>query len=274
MLVCTLGDLTLDVVVRLSGPIARGGDTPATIRVGPGGQAGNVAAWAATLGANARFIGKTGDDDAGRLARTKLGSFGVEVVGPVTGRNGTICSLVSPGGERSMASDRGSATDLRAEEVDPQWLAGCDTLHVSGYALMVEPVRSAALHIAGLARAAGAQVCVDLASWSAIQDSGVEAFRDAVRGVDPNVVFANENEERMVGRFLTDAVWILKRGARGCSFDGGRASRPPRRTGRRLDGCGRRAGSGLDRRRPGAGAGSRGALRPAPRRDPRVASEA
>src|SRR5262245_59522683 len=118
MLVCTLGDLTLDVVVRLSGPIATRGDTDAEIRVAPGGQAANVAAWVAALGAGARFIGKTGADDAGELARRRLAGLGVELAGPVEGRNGTICSLVSPGGERSMASDRGSARDLRSQELD------------------------------------------------------------------------------------------------------------------------------------------------------------
>jgi sugar/nucleoside kinase (ribokinase family) len=220
MLVCTLGDLTLDVVVRLPGPIAVGGDTAAEIRVGPGGQAANVAAWVATLGASARFIGKTGSDDAGALARAKLAEHGVDVVGPVEGGNGTICSLVSPDGERSMASDRGSASELHADELDSAWLRGCDDLYVSGYALMLEPVRGAALRTAELARAAGARVSVDLASWSGIRDSGVDEFRNAVLALAPNVVFANEDEERVFGRGVIDAAWILKRGARGCSFDG------------------------------------------------------
>jgi sugar/nucleoside kinase (ribokinase family) len=220
MLVHTLGDLTLDVVVRLAGPIAVGGDTAAEIRVRPGGQAANVAAWVATLGASARFIGKTGSDDAGALARARLAGYGVDVVGPVQGRNGTICSLVSPEGERSMASDRGSAPELDAEALDPAWLRGCDHLYVSGYALMLEPVRSAALRAAELARAEGARVSVDLASWSGIRDSGVDDFRAAVAALAPNVVFANEDEERVFGRGVIDAAWILKRGARGCSFDG------------------------------------------------------
>ncbi len=218
MLVCTLGDLTLDVIVRLAGPIADGGDTDAEIRIGPGGQAANVAAWAAELGASARFIGKTGADDAGELVRARLARYGVDVVGPIEGRSGSICSLVSPEGDRSMAADRGAARDLRTDEIDPAWLSDCDHLHVSGYALMVEPVRSAALRTAELARAAGARISVDLASWSAIRDSGVEAFRETVRGLEPDVVFANEDEERVVGRSLVDALWILKHGARGCSF--------------------------------------------------------
>jgi sugar/nucleoside kinase (ribokinase family) len=69
-----------------------------------------------------------------------------------------------------------------------------------------------------LAREAGARVSVDLASWSAIRDSGVEAFREAVRAAGPDVVFANDEEEREVGAGLVEAIWIVKHGAHGCSF--------------------------------------------------------
>ncbi len=40
------------------------------------------------------------------------------------------------------------------------------------------------------------------------------------RAIEPDVVFANEDEERIVDRSLVDGTWILKHGARGCSFDG------------------------------------------------------
>jgi len=230
VLVCCLGDLTLDVVVRLASELARDGDTPAEIKIGPGGQAANVAAWVAALGAGARFVGKTGEDDAGTLARAGLAAHGVDVVGPVEGRNGAICALVSADGARSMAADRASAGELHADELQPDWLVGCDTLHVSGYALTAEPARGAALAAAELARAAGARVTVDLASWSAIRDSGIEAFRDALEGLWPDVVFANEDEERTVGRAGVDATWIVTLGARGCSFEGdARAALPVER---------------------------------------------
>jgi sugar/nucleoside kinase (ribokinase family) len=71
-----------------------------------------------------------------------------------------------------------------------------------------------------LARVEGARISVDLASWSAIRDTGVAAFRDALREVGPDVVFANEEEEQVVGRSLLGAAWIVKHGARGCSFEG------------------------------------------------------
>jgi sugar/nucleoside kinase (ribokinase family) len=217
VLVCSLGDLTLDVLVRLSGPIAAAGDTDAEITLSPGGQGANVAAWASALGARARFVGKRGDDGAGRLACEGLEARGIEVLGPAAGANGVICSLVAPDGERSMLSDRGAAADLAPEALDPGWLAGVDHLFVSGYALLREPARAAALRAVELARTEGAAISVDLSSWSAILETGVETFRAAVEAAAPDVVFANEDEERVVGR-IPGTAWILKRGAAGALF--------------------------------------------------------
>jgi sugar/nucleoside kinase (ribokinase family) len=220
VLVCTLGDLTLDVIVRLAGPIATGADTHARTELSAGGQGANVAAWAAELGARARFIGKRGDDDAGGLATSGLEARGVEVAGPVDGKGGVICSLVAPGGERSMLSDRGAATDFRPEELDPRWLDGCDHLFVSGYALLADPTRTTARAAIDLARERGARVSVDLASWSALEEHGPERVRALLADLRPDVVFANEHEDRVLGGPVPGAAWVLKRGLRGCSFDG------------------------------------------------------
>ncbi len=131
MLVCTFGDLTLDVIVKVDGPIARGADTNAVAHLAPGGQAANVAAWAADLGARARYIGKRGADDAGALAARGLEARMVEVAGPAEGRGGIICSLVDETGERSMLSDRGTATDFRADELEPAMVRGLSTISSS-----------------------------------------------------------------------------------------------------------------------------------------------
>jgi sugar/nucleoside kinase (ribokinase family) len=220
VLVCTLGDLTLDVIVRLAGPIATGADTPARTQLSPGGQAANVAAWAAELGARARFIGKRGADDAGRLATSGLEARGVEVAGPADGEGGVICSLVEPGGERSMLTDRGAATDFRPDELDARWLDDCDHLFVSGYALLADPTRTTARAAVELAREHGAGISVDLASWSALEEHGPAQVRALLADLRPDVVFANEDEDRLLGGPVPGAAWILKRGLRGCSFDG------------------------------------------------------
>jgi sugar/nucleoside kinase (ribokinase family) len=220
VLVCTLGDLTLDVVVRLHGPIARGADTPADTALAPGGQAANVAAWVTALGARGRYLGKRGADDAGQLAYRGLEAHGAEARGPVEGRGGIICSLVDESGQRSMLSDRGTAVDFRPDELDPAWLEGCDHLFVSGYALLREPVRETARKAIAIARERGAQVSVDLASWSAIEESGPAMLRALLEELAPDLIFANEDEERVFGGPLPGTSWICKRGARGCFFDG------------------------------------------------------
>lgn len=220
MRVVSLGDLAVDVVVRIRGEISRGADTKAEVSLAAGGQGANVAAWVAALGADARWLGKRATDGAGRLAAEELERRGVELVGPVveTG-NGVVVSLVEEGGDRSMFPARGVATELRPEELEPTWLA-CDHLHVSGYALTADPVASAAARAIELAREHDARVSVDLSSWSAIQERGADRFRALVEELRPDVVFANEEEEGAFGDPLSGAVWILKRGARGCSFAG------------------------------------------------------
>ncbi len=221
MLTVCFGDLALDVIVRLEQPLAPGADATSQIVLRPGGQAANVAAWIASLGGRARFLGKRGNDDAGVLAANRLREYGVDIAGPAEqDGNGVIVSLVAPGGDRSMCSDRGVAQDFPADELDPVWLDGCEHLHVSGYALLREPVRFAATRAVRLARSSGARVSVDLSSWSAIRDFGPQAFRRELGELAPDVVFANEEEDAILGGAIPGTAWILKRGARGCSFDG------------------------------------------------------
>jgi sugar/nucleoside kinase (ribokinase family) len=210
--IVTLGDLLLDVIVRLDAPLVPGDDQLAETRVGPGGQAANVAAWAAELGASARFVGKRGADDAGELVARALAAYGVEVVGPAEGRTGVVVSLAS-GGDRTMASDRGSAPTFRPDELDPVWF-DCDVLHLSGYSLLREPLASTAVAATAHARAYGARVSVDVSTFTLVD----AAFRERVGEVAPDVVFANARERAALGDVST--TWIEKRGPAGIVVDG------------------------------------------------------
>jgi ribokinase len=215
--ICTLGDVLLDVVVRTTEPLAPGADSRAETRLSTGGQAANVAAWVAELGGSARCVAKQADDAAGALARTLLQRRGVELVGPrVPGSTGVVVALVAPDGERTMATDRGVSPQLRADELEAAWFDGCAWLHLSGYALLAEPIASAALAAARVARARWAKLAVDLSSWSAIRAYGVQRFRENLEAVAPEVVFANEPEWEMVGgAYGLAPTAIVKRGSRG-----------------------------------------------------------
>jgi sugar/nucleoside kinase (ribokinase family) len=215
MLVCTLGDLLLDVVVRTSGSSGPDAEGSAETRVGAGGQAANVAAWAAELDADARFIGKRGSDAAGELAAAELRGRGVELLGPVEeGHNGVVVSLVSQDGNRTMLTDRGVAPFLRAEELDVRWFVGCDRLHLSGYSLLRRPIEEAAAKAAGAVQAQGGRVSVDLASASGIAEYGAEKLLNRLELLQPELVFANEGELAAIGGDVPGAL-VLKRGADG-----------------------------------------------------------
>jgi ribokinase len=221
MRLCTVGDLLLDVTVRLAGELNPGADARAETRLGAGGQAANVAAWAASLGADARFVGKRAGDEAGRIAAAELAGHGVDVAGPVAegGRTGVVVALVGPDGDRTMASDRGVAPELRAEELERAWLEDREHLHLSGYILLREPGARAAAAAAAAARAAGGRLSVDLASWASIRDYGPERLRALLRGLQPDVVFATERERETLGGDLR-TTWVLKRGPGGFVVSG------------------------------------------------------
>jgi ribokinase len=216
-MICTLGDLLLDVIVRAEQPLAPGADTPVETRLASGGQAANVASWVTVLGGSARLVAKRADDEAGRLAQSLLERRGVELAGPVVeGRTGVVVSFVGADGNRSMATDRGVSPELRAEELEPESFSGCAWLHVSGYSLLAEPIVDAALAGGRLARGEGARVSVDLSSWSTIREHGPERFRARLDELAPDVVFANEPEWEMVGgAYALAETAVVKRGSRG-----------------------------------------------------------
>ena len=210
--ICTIGDLILDVIVLPDHELAPDADTPATIRFAAGGQAANVAAWASALGATGRLICKRGTDASSEIAVRAV----VEIFGPaVEGRGGVVVSVRDGHGQRTMASDRGVASQLESSELDPAWVKSCDVLHVSGYCLLREPMAEAAIEASRSAR----RVTVDLASAHDIEIVGAEQFAARLRALEPDLVFATESERAAVPDF--DAAWVIKLGARGARFPEG-----------------------------------------------------
>lgn len=226
--IATLGDLLLDVIVRLETPLERGADTHAVTRAGAGGQAANVAAWAVELGAQARFIGKRGNDAAGQLVAAELAARGVEVLGPaVGGRNGVVVSIVDAAGDRTMASDRGVAPDLRPEELDAAWFGGVDWLHLTGYALYRPPIEHAAATAVDLARDAGARISADLSAATRVREYGPDRLRRRLEELALDLLFANEDELDALGGELPAAAWVVKKGAAGIEASDGTAHAAP-----------------------------------------------
>jgi sugar/nucleoside kinase (ribokinase family) len=206
----------MDLIVQLERPLAYGDDTRVVTRVSAGGQAANVAAWAAALGAQSILVAKRGGDIPGRLVAAEVGARGVEVLGPMTpGRNGVVVSLVDPGGERSMLSDPGVAPELRAEELQIGWFRGCDALYLSGYALLRSPIDLAGAKAAGAVKAQGGIVAVDLSTWQEIREFGGKRFLGRLEELAPDVVFGSERELEELGAEPPAGTLVVKRAAQG-----------------------------------------------------------
>jgi sugar/nucleoside kinase (ribokinase family) len=214
MSLVVLGDVMVDVVVRVSEPLARGSDTAARVSFVGGGSGANVAAWAASLGTPVALACRVGNDERGRMAVDELLAAGVEVH---AGRDrdhatGTCVVLVDSEGERTMLPDPG-ANDMPALVPDALLHAG-GHLHVIGYALMRPGARPGALAAIERAHAAGMTVSVDPSSWALMRP-----------GVFPDVdlLVPNEDEARVLGPLDAPEV-VTKLGARGARWTDGRTT--------------------------------------------------
>jgi ribokinase len=186
-----LGDVMVDVVCRLEGPIALGSDAPARIEFGYGGSAANVSAWAAVArgaGAAPVLAGRIGADERGRAAEAELQAVGVDTRLTVDGERptGTCVVLVGPDGERSMVPDPGANDQLVEGDLPDDVLVDGAHLHLTGYSLVRDGSRAAGRAAIARAREREMSVSVDPSSAALLSP----AFLDELDGVGlllPNV---------------------------------------------------------------------------------------
>jgi sugar/nucleoside kinase (ribokinase family) len=191
-----VGDLLEDVVVWATEPIRAATDSAAQVFRARGGSAANVAA-AAAARTPTRFIGRVGDDGAGRTLEAALAASGVDVRVQRDGRTGAVVLIVAPDGERTMFPDRAAAAELHG--VDTGWLDGMGWLHVPSYGLEHEPMRGEVRRLIGLARERRARVSIDASSTGLLDGLGVERVLGWYAALRPDVLFANETEGELLG---------------------------------------------------------------------------
>jgi sugar/nucleoside kinase (ribokinase family) len=210
--IVSVGDLLVDVVCTLRDPLRRGTDAFSTNTFRQGGSAANVAVAAARGGGIVRFVGGLGCDAFADFLTSELLDAGVEVCAPrySMATTGTVVVLVEPDGERTMAPDRG-ASGLLAP-ADRAWLAGASVLHIPLYAFEVEPLAASALSLAAWAHQAGIAVSIDLSAISLLENLGPDRVDALAAALEPDVVFANEDESRAAGAFARAALFVEKNG--------------------------------------------------------------
>jgi sugar/nucleoside kinase (ribokinase family) len=183
-----VGDLSLDIVVAQSGPRREGSDVPAKIRIGPGGQAANVAVRLARQGAVATLVAPMADDAAGRLLREALLAEHVSLRALPATRTAAVIALLDPVGERTMLSDR--------QTLDPAGVAplleDLDWIHCSGYPLLDDRTGDALAELLGGRRQ---KVRLSIAGGSVPPDPGrVSRLRARLEEARPDLVIMSGEE--------------------------------------------------------------------------------
>jgi len=169
----------------------------------PGGSVCNTMRSLANLGAQVGYIGKVGDDHAAKTYEEQIRKAGVEpFFVKTTGISGCSTVLISPDGERTMATFLGPAATLSADEISDETLCAFDLLYIEGYLISNEKLF---LPILRRAENLGLKIALDLSNFNI-----VNAFKPLLEEVIPayiNILFSNESEaEAYTGLPAEDAI--------------------------------------------------------------------
>ena len=156
----------------------------------PGGSVCNTMRAMAHLGADVGYIGKVGTDAIGAFYENAIQKAGViPHIVRTEGISGCSTILISPDGERTMATFLGPAATLAASEIPETTFNEYDCVYIEGYLISNE-----ALFLPVLQRAqkAGLKIALDLSNFNIVND-----FKDLLSEVIPqyvHILFSNESE--------------------------------------------------------------------------------
>ena len=156
----------------------------------PGGSVCNTMRAMACLDAEVGYIGKVGTDTIGDFYENAIRKAGVTPhILRTEGISGCSTILISPDGERTMATFLGPAATLSASEISDELFSVYDCLYIEGYLISNE-----ALFLPALQRAkkAGLKIALDLSNFNI-----VNGFKELLSEVIPqyvNILFSNKDE--------------------------------------------------------------------------------
>lgn len=162
-----------------------------------GGSAANTAAGAASIGAQAAFIGKVRDDELGRIFAHDIRAVGVEYGGPTApegeGAETSRCLvLVSPDGERSMSTFLGASVDLTADDIDTELAGRADWLYLEGYLFDTPEAKAAYARAIWGTKKGGGKTSITLSDPFCV-DRHRDDFRRLIKD-EIDLLFANKAE--------------------------------------------------------------------------------
>jgi sugar/nucleoside kinase (ribokinase family) len=172
----------------------------------PGGAACNTVRALSRLGVQTGFIGKIGSDAAGSHYEAAVRNAGVTPFFVRTeGISGSCTVLISPDGERTMATFLGPAADIQPEELSGTLFPDKGYLYIEGYLTANQPLMRAAMD---MAHRKGAKVALDLANFHIVDT--YRSFLEKIVPQEVDILFCNQTEaEAFTGMDTRAAVAYL-----------------------------------------------------------------
>lgn len=167
-----------DTLIPLATYPDRGSKTEySSVSVMPGGQTASAVVACQCWGLSTRYVGRLGDDDAGRLHlrefdRTGVDARVVEVPGAASPQS---LIVVDSGGERTVLCRRDERLLLQPSDLSRDWITHARALHLDGYET------AAATQAARWAKDAGIPVIADL-------DETYQGIEDLLECIDYAIV--------------------------------------------------------------------------------------
>ena len=156
----------------------------------PGGSACNTTVGIAKLGGQSRFVGKCGNGRMGDFFENDLKSQNVQ---PALFRSdsptGRVLSIITPDAQRSMLTYLGASSETQPGEITDRFFNNAAIVHIEGY-LLFNP--DLILAVMRSARACGARICLDLASYTVVEES--RTLLQSIISDYVDILMANEDE--------------------------------------------------------------------------------
>jgi ribokinase len=226
--VVALGDVNVDIIAHFASYPDKGQDALASsTEFHCGGSAANTAMALARMGLDVVLISRVGPDSLALKALNSLREAGVLPAGlqrDPAAMTGLMYVIVTPDGERTILGHRGANVLTDPGKIREDDIRNARLFHLSGYALLAEPQRSAALLALEMACRHGLMVTLD--PGMSVPQTALEEMRALLPVIDiflPNLpearALTGADSPRDCFRALLAAgarVVALKLGEAGC----------------------------------------------------------
>ncbi len=164
----------------------------------PGGSAANTVTCTSIFGMPSGYIGKLGHDELGSLFKSTMEQYGIKTTMLYGTKSSGRCMVFITGAnaERTFADYMGSALEMSAADLKPEYFEGYDYFHIEGYLVQSQELISTAVQ---MAKNAGCIISLDMASYNVVESNNAFLHNLVDRYVD--IVFANESEARAFTKF-------------------------------------------------------------------------